>query len=64
MRRDSYLPRVAQRDHMVDIDIAGSGPRGAVIGTEPCSRGGSAGRILDDIGAVAFKNHLPGVTGT
>ena len=49
---------------MVDIDIAGSGPRGAVIGTEPCSGGGSAGRILDDIGAVAFKNHLPGVTGT
>ena len=49
---------------MVDIDIAGSGPRGAVIRTGPCSRSGSAGRILDDIGAVAFEDHLPGVAGT
>jgi hypothetical protein len=48
---------------MVDIDIAGSGPRGAVIRTGPRSRGGSAGRILNNTGAVAFKDHLPGVTG-
>ena len=48
---------------MVDIDVAGSGPRGAVIRTLPCSRGGGAGRILNDAGAVAFEDHLPGVTG-
>jgi hypothetical protein len=48
---------------VVDVDVAGGGPCGAIIGALPCSRGGSAGGVLDDAGAVTCEDDFTGVAG-
>ena len=58
------LPGVAEGDHVVDIDVAGGGPCGAVVRALPGSRCSSAGGVLDDIGAVTCEDDFAGVAGT
>lgn len=46
---------------MVNVDVAGGGPGGTVVGADPGSAGGSAGRAGDNVGAVALEDGLTGV---
>ena len=59
----TYLPGVAQGNHVVDINIGGGGPSGAVIGTLPCSGGSGAGGVLDNVCAVTGEDDFAGVAG-
>lgn len=58
----THNPGILQRHHVVDVDIAGGRPCRAVVGAEPRSGGGCAGRADDDIGAVALEDELTGTS--
>jgi hypothetical protein len=60
----TYLPCIAQRNQVVDIDVAGSSPCSAVVGAEPASARSGAGRASNYIGAVALEDCLAGVAGS
>lgn len=46
---------------MVNVDIAGGGPSGAVERRVPATRNGSAGTVGDDVGSVTLQDGLTGV---
>jgi hypothetical protein len=56
-----YLPSIAQRDNMVDVNVASRSPRSAVIGALPRATRRCTSRIGDDVGAIALKDRLAGV---
>jgi hypothetical protein len=53
-----YLPSVGQRDHVVNVDVAGSSPGGAIVRGFPGARCGGACRICHDARAVTLENRL------
>ena len=49
---------------MVDVEVRGGGPGRAIVGGGPGSGfGGAGGGVLDDGGAVAFKDYFARVAG-
>lgn len=46
---------------MVNVNVAGGGPGGAIVGRLPCPGCSGAGGVLDDVRAVTFENDFAGV---
>jgi hypothetical protein len=57
------FPGVGERDHVVDVDVGGGGPRGAIEGRVPGSRGSGAVGAGYDVGAITLENGFAGVAG-
>lgn len=57
------LPRVAQGHHVVDVDVAGRSPGGAIVRAEPRAAGGGTGTVGHDTSAIALEDCLAGVAG-
>ena len=55
------LPSVAQRHHVVDIDVARRAPGRAVIRAEPAPGGRGTCGIGHDAGAVSLQNGLASI---
>jgi hypothetical protein len=51
-------PGVLERDHVVDVQVRGRGEGGAVVRGAPAARGGRAGAVDHDAGAVAPEDVL------
>jgi len=62
--RETHLPRITQRHHVVDVDVAGCSPCSAVVGAEPRSRSCCACTASNDICAVALEDFLACVAGS
>lgn len=56
-----YLPGVAQGNDVVDVDVAGGGPGGAVELGVPGAGGSGAVGACDDVPSVTLQDRLAGV---
>lgn len=63
-RSCARLPGVAQRNQVVDVDVAGRSPGGAIVRAEPRAAGGSASTVGHNTGAITLEDSLAGVAGT
>lgn len=57
-RKGTDLPCVGERNHVVYIYVAGRRPCRTVIGTEPATTCGGAGRTLYHVCTIALQYHL------
>lgn len=62
-RCSSRLPRVTQGHHVVDVDVAGRSPRGAIVRADPRAAGGGTRTVGLDTGAITLEDRLAGVAG-
>jgi hypothetical protein len=56
--RLSYLPSIAQRHHVINVNIRSQCPRRPIIRTVPSATDRGAGRILDHIGPIPLQHHF------
>ena len=55
---ETHDPGVLEGNHVVDIDVGGGLPGGAVKGRHPSARGGGAVGGLDDVDAITLQDGL------
>lgn len=53
---DTYNPGILEGNHVINVEVAGLGPCGAVVRALPGSRGGLAGIVDLDVFAVALQD--------
>lgn len=61
--RKTYDPGVLQGHHVVNVQVRGGGPGGAVVGGHPLAGRGLAGAVDGDGGGVALEHVLARVAG-
>lgn len=54
----TYDPGVLQRNHVVNVHVAGSGPAAAIVGAGPCARSRIAVAAGLNAGAITAQNIL------
>lgn len=59
----TYLPRVTQRNHVINVEITSRGPGSAVVRRNPCTTGSGTSAVYDNGGGVALEHVFAGVTG-
>lgn len=62
-RCSARLPGVAQGHHVVDVDITGSSPCGAIVRAEPRAAGGGTSTVGHDTSAITLEDRLARVAG-